>query len=337
MPQAPEVRLSSHAEIEARAADWIAARDGARWDAAQQDALDTWLGAATAHRVAYLRLDAVWRDTARLRAMAPQPQAQAQQQQLVPPPAVRPLRPPSQAWRLAAGLLLALGLAGGAAVWRGAAPEVSYTVAHGARQNVRLADGSQLVLNTDTRLRSRVDARQRTVWLDRGEAYFDIAHDPAHPFVIEAGTQRITVLGTRFSVRRDKDLVRVEVVGGRVKVETVGAARPRDGAATVLGQNELVVADAEHVLVGRKSAEQIARDLSWRQGRLVLDQMTLGQAAEAFNRYNHKRLRIVDQATAELRIGGSFEVGNVEAFARLLQQGFGLTVRDGHDEILVSR
>ena len=66
-------------------------------------------------------------------------------------------------------------------------------------------------------------------------------------------------------------------------------------------------------------------------------QMTLGQAAEAFNRYNHKRLRIVDQATAELRIGGSFEVGNVEAFARLLQQGFGLTVRDGRDEILVSR
>ncbi|WGG52146.1 FecR family protein [Rugamonas sp. DEMB1] len=326
--------MSSHAEIEARAADWIAARDGARWDAAQQGALDAWLGAATAHRVAFLRLDAVWRDTARLRAMAPQPQAQQQQQQQ---PAVRPLRPQRPAWRLAAGLLLALGLAGGAAVWRGAAPELSYAVAHGARQNVRLADGSQLVLNTDTRLRSRVDARQRTVWLDRGEAYFDIAHDPAHPFVIEAGTQRITVLGTRFSVRRDKDLVRVEVVGGRVKVETVGAARPRDGAATVLGQNELVVADAEHVLVGRKSAEQIARDLSWRQGRLVLDQMTLGQAAEAFNRYNHKRLRIVDQATAELRIGGSFEVGNVEAFARLLQQGFGLTVRDGRDEILVSR
>ena len=67
--------MNQHAEIEAQAADWIARRDGPGWSAAQQSQLQAWLDLSTAHRAAFLRLDAVWRRADRLRALrAPMPQ-----------------------------------------------------------------------------------------------------------------------------------------------------------------------------------------------------------------------------------------------------------------------
>ena len=62
-----------------------------------------------------------------------------------------------------------------------------------------------------TVLRARVSAHERLVTLERGEAYFQIAHDPKHPFVVMAGDHRVTDLGTKFLVRRDNKTLEVAV------------------------------------------------------------------------------------------------------------------------------
>ncbi|HXP01185.1 MAG TPA: hypothetical protein VN813_11830, partial [Luteibacter sp.] len=62
----------------------------------------------------------------------------------------------------------------------------------------------------------------------------------------------------------------------------------------------------------------------------------LGEAATAFNRYNSRKIRILDASAANLRIGGVFDTDNVGGFARLLQSGLGLTVHESPDEITVS-
>lgn len=76
--------------------------------------------------------------------------------------------------------------------------------------------------------------------------------------------------------------------------------------------------------------------MSWREGKLVFDQVTLAKAAEQFNRYNKLQLVIADSAAAELTIGGRFDANNVQAFARLLHQGFGLGVEQTPGTIVVS-
>ncbi|QPF73457.1 iron dicitrate transport regulator FecR [Roseateles sp. DAIF2] len=323
-------------EIEARAADWIAERDRGegQLSPARQAELDTWLGAATAHRVAFLRLDRAWQRADRLRAL------QGAAPAFKPPPPLLPPRRAGWAWlarpplqHAAAGLGLAtlalvLGLN-----FIGPRPQTTdYATARGQRESVTLADGSRLTLNTATQLRTEVTPQARQVWLDSGEAFFDIAHDAQRPFVIHAGKQRVTVLGTKFSLFRDGDKLRVAVLEGRVQVQ----AEQHSGRATVLARADTALAEAGNLLVTKVSPQQLSASLGWLQGKLVLNEVSLAEAARQFNRYGSKQLVIQDAAAARIVIGGVFEAGNVEAFARLLHAGFGLQVQVEGEEIRIS-
>nr|WP_316639851.1 FecR family protein [uncultured Roseateles sp.] len=318
--------MSAAERIEAQAADWAARRDSGRWTEADQQALETWIEASLAHRVAFLRLAESWERADRLAALrSPAPQR-------APGWGERRARFSMQG--LAACLVMVVAACGVWLSWHGQGEGDRYATEVGARTQVALADGTRLTLNTDSRVRSVVGGSTRTVWLEQGEVYFDVAHDKTRPFVVMAGDRRITVLGTRFSVRQRGDQVSVLVEEGRVQLEPaeVGAgARP-----TVVTRNDAVIVDPGHMLLMKKTPEQIANELSWRQGKIVLDQLTLGEAAAEFNRYNRKKLVIMDAATAQLRIGGTFDVANVQSFALLLHQGFGLVVQEKGDEIRIS-
>ena len=321
-------------DIEARAADWIAERD--RGDgvlaAGRQAELDGWLHASVAHRVAFLRLDQAWQRADRLRALQP---AAA-----VPKVSAAPARPTprlgSWAWlaaqpapRMAAGAGLAAMLVLGVSLSRGPATS-EYATERGQRESVTLTDGSRLTLNTATQLRTAVTTQARQVWLEHGEAFFDIAHDASRPFVIHSGKQTVTVLGTRFSLFREGEQLRVEVLEGRVQVQT-GQGQP-----TILTHADAALADSGGVLVTRQSQRQLTASLGWLEGKLVFDEVSLDEAARQFNRYGSKQLVIKDEAAAHIRIGGVFDAANVEAFARLVHAGFGLDVQVRGDEIQVS-
>jgi transmembrane sensor len=315
--------------IEAHAADWIAERDRAdgHLPPERQAELDAWLTASTAHRVAFLRLDQAWHRADRLRAL------QSAAPALKPPPPRRSgwawlARPAVQ--RGAAGLSLAT-LALVAALYFGSRPQtLDYATELGQRESVTLADGSRLTLNTATQLRTAVTAQGRQVWLERGEAFFDIAHDAKHPFVIHAGRQTVTVLGTKFSLYRDGEWLHVAVLEGRVQVQGE-QSRP-----TVLTREDAGLADAGNVLVTKQSPQQLNASLGWLQGKLVFNEVSLAEAARQFNRYGRKQLVIKDDAAARIGIGGVFDSTNVDAFARLLHAGFGLQVQVEGEEIQVS-
>ena len=317
------------ATIEADAADWVARQDRGNWSEDDARALETWLACDNAHRVAYLRLQAAWDRTDRLRALNS--------------PFQTPIQRPRPLWNAQAlpiaaavgGLLLVGALAFGIT---GSLSQKTYATQLGGRETVQLADGSHLVLNTDTILKACVTKTSRLVRLDRGEAYFDVKHDPAHPFVVLAGDRRITDLGTKFSVRRDGDKVWVVVSEGRVRIEPVGpkaSIRPTLIPAVVT-RGGVAVSDAHQVLVVHQDDSQLARDLSWREGLISFNQTTLSEAASEFNRYSDKKLVVVGQAAANVRIDGAFRSDNVDSFANLLREGFGLKVEDDDNEIRIS-
>jgi transmembrane sensor len=319
------------AAIEHEAADWIAARDGEHWSEERQHALDAWLAAATAHRVAYLRLLRTWERADRLQVLrgvpAPARAAASGSQG-------RAWLPRTRGRRLGGGALATTALAallvvgGPALLQRGPAGE-THATALGQQTLVTLADGSRVTLNTDTRVRASVDERQRRVWLERGEAYFEIAHDAGRPFVVEVGRQQVTVVGTKFSVRRDGERLRVQVLEGRVRVTSAS------GATALLAAADVADATPSSLQLQHESPQALENRMGWLHGQLRLDGMTLAQAAAEFNRYNRRQLRIVDADTAAIRIGGSFEAGNVDAFARLLRAGFGLQVHEAAEVIEV--
>ncbi|QTC87450.1 FecR family protein [Brevundimonas pondensis] len=311
--------MSMRNTIEDTAAHWlIRAADGLSGE--DQTRLEAWLDAAPEHRTAYWRLEYSWEKAGRLAALrSPETLAEA----VATPPAPRRRVTPRWAIGLAAGLA-AVALAT-TVLWPRPA---SYVTDTGEQRLVALSDGSRVELNTETRLRASISADGREAWLDQGEAYFEVAHDASRPFTVHMGDRTVNVLGTRFSVKRDGDTVRVIVAEGRVRLsgpQTAHAPKP-----VILVHGDVATGDGRSILQSHTSAEKVQDHLAWRRGLLVFDQITLSDAAAEFNRYNETQLVVGDARTAEIRIGGSFEAANVEAFVRLLRSAYGLEiVRDG--------
>jgi transmembrane sensor len=305
-------------ETERLAAQWLAREDRGL---SVEDALmrDAWLAQSTLNRVAWLRLKAGWMRAERLaalRGLAPDMRKGSRPRLL-----------------LAIAACLALMVVGGALVaWNFAAKEQVFATGVGGMQAVRLADGSRMELNTSTRVHADVTPARRTVTLESGEVYFDVVHDARHPFTVYAGNRRITDLGTKFSVYRNADDVRVLVREGRVRVDILD--KPEVDAPVVAEAGHAVITRGGETLVMAKP--DIANDLSWRSGMLVFSQQPLGEAAEQFNRYNSRKI-VVEGEARKIRIGGSFKADNVDVFVLLLHQGFGLSVNDQGKRITVSR
>ncbi len=303
-------------QIEAEAASW-AARADRGLDEQEQDALETWLAQSPLHRVAYLRLMASWRRADRLAALKV--------------PGLR-RRPQSQrSLRLAlAGIAAVLVLGTGFVFWRMQAPQ-AYETAVGETRAVRLADGSSMELNTGTRVTA--DIARRQVTLNSGEVYFDVVHDAAHPFIVLAGNRRITDIGTKFSVFRNGNDVRVTVREGKVRVEALDG---QGGDPVMVPAGREVIAAGGESLVVQRPGREIEDSLAWRDGMLVFDQQPLAEVVEQFNRYNDRHIQLKPDA-GRIRIGGRFKAHNVEGFVQLLHRGFGLSVSEEDGRIMVSR
>lgn len=204
-----------------------------------------------------------------------------------------------------------------------------------------LPRGSTLQLDTATQTQVRLYRDRREVHLHSGQAMFAVLNDPQRPFHVVAGAVRITVVGTRFSVRHtgtglDAGQTVVSVEEGRVRVERLqtssdnpdGTKAPRELAATPdapadqpveLTAGQTVVADAQGHIgpVATLATNAIA---PWRGGRLSFDQTPLAQAIAEFERYGSTGLVVRDPAVAALHVGGSYSLQQWRRFAETLPQ-----------------
>ncbi|TWB15415.1 FecR family protein [Nitrospirillum amazonense] len=321
--------MMEHDPIEEQAARWLARQDAGPLDAAAKAGFDAWIATSTRHRVTYLRLEAAWQRADQLRVTRQAP--------VLPPPRASVARGPWRRWAPAMAVAAAVALVviiPALDDWPFAAGQ-KFSTGVGDRYTAHLQDGSQIELNTDTRLRASVDQTTREVRLDKGEAFFEVVHDDKHPFVVISGDLRIVDVGTKFSVRRDGDRLEVVVAEGAVVVEDM--AHPNDVAPTLVTQLSAAVAQPKAIRKSPRSEEQVRDALGWRHGTLVFTDRPLREVAAEFNRYNRKQLVVpAEGPMGDIRIGGSFEATNIDAFARLLHSGFGLKVIDDGREIRIS-
>lgn len=226
--------------VRAQAASWLLRRrDYDVWTAEDQRAFDIWLEASLAHRIAYLRLEAVWQDADRLTVLRRRSEGWGG-------PVVRGFG--SVLARIMALLVITAAIGAGVYFYFAPTAERTYATAIGERKIVTLADGSRIELNTDTSLRLSKDAKGRHVSLVKGEAFFEIAHDTAVPFVVEAGSYRVVDLGTQFSVRRDGGKLNVDLFEGSARFETSGKDHFKQ-RSIVLVPGDAVVATADSLSV----------------------------------------------------------------------------------------
>jgi transmembrane sensor len=312
-------------EVEAQAALWLERHDRDDWDAAQQEEMEVWLAASPAHRLAWLRLYAAWNYADRLVAMRrPRFSRLMSSSRKIGPAALK----------IAAACALVAAI-GAAAMNRSPAPRTqAFETPVGGHETLRLADGSRIELNTDTRIRVALGAGQRQVWLDRGEAFFDVRHNAARPFSVVTGNHRVTDLGTKFTVRAQKDSLRVALLEGRARFETDSVwNKPQ---AVLLTPGDVVVATKTSLSMERQPQRLLKDDLGWRHGMLIFDRTPLADVVEQFNRYNTKKLS-VSGAAARMKIDGTFPATNIDDFLHLARDVLGLKVERQSNVVMLSR
>ncbi|MDQ8023667.1 MAG: FecR domain-containing protein [Moraxellaceae bacterium] len=358
------------------AATWaVRRRDGL--DAEGEAALQAWLASDPRHAAAFEDMDATFGevqhlpddDVAALKAGLRAPPsatdattAQAALADVVPRalPSAAGRAPRSwlDSWldlqflfpRLAAAAMLLLVLGGGWIGWRYwwqlPVHEQTYATARGQQLGVSLPDahgnadgeGSRLHLDTATRTEVRLYRDRREVLLQDGQALFAVHRDAQRPFHVRAGSLRITVLGTRFSVRHTRTGLEagrtvVSVEEGRVRVTRVAHERVNEGdvaddpatddagsgSSLELVAGQMVVADDAGNL-GAVASIPSGAIAPWHKGRLSFDQTPLAEAIAEFERYGATGLVVRDPAVAALPVGGSYSLRQFQHFADTLPQ-----------------
>lgn len=311
-------------EARTQAAEWLERHLAGGWRDEDQAALDAWLAAAPTNRVAYLRVKSAWTKADRLAALnLPLPRRSAQVSRRLFPVLLR----------LSAGfgLLAIISLAAFNFVTRSQAQ--TFATAIGGHKLIHLRDGSSVEMNTNTAVEVIASANSRTVRILRGEVYFQIHHNAAHPFVVYAQGRRITDLGTEFLVRTHMSGLKVALISGSARLD---ASESGNRKFVLLKPGEVAIAKKDSISLAKEPLDQIVDELAWRRGMLVFRHITLASAAAEFNRYNARKL-VITNDIADLKINGTFAKGSIEAFSRSAQYALGLHVALLDHEIVLSR
>lgn len=296
------------------AAEWFAKRTaGSRTNDAAE--FNGWLTADWSNRAAYASAENIWSeldDVLEPRNHAMHPAAEAA-------PRRTPWRAP--AWGMAVAVCVALlsvtwlfARQGGEAIETGV----------GAQQIAKLEDGTLVSLNTATRLEIRYDDNERAVRFDRGEAMFEVAHDPSRPFIVSVENYRVRALGTSFVIRSDVKGTWVALIEGSVRVSGVS------GATAVLQPGERLALSGDGRGLDRPELGSLT---AWRHGELVFDRTPLVEAIFEINRYTDKPVILADPRTRHRRVTGRFRVDRSEEFAESIATLYGLEVVKRADSI----
>ncbi|WP_152228135.1 FecR domain-containing protein [Pseudomonas sp. SCB32] len=285
----------------AEALDWLMLEDD--MDAATRQRFDAWLAASEGNARAYRRVRDAWQSPLLSAAAA------RLEQRLAAPPRRRSLWKPVAATAM---LVLAVGVALQSDLLLRL--RADHLTAVGERQNLNLADGSRILLNTDTALSSRIDEQQRVAHLYRGEAYFDVAHDRSRPFEVEAGPVQVTVRGTAFAVRYLGNEAEVSVQRGEVDLRT-----PLDNARVSLSAGDSIRVGPQGFGERQHSVEQQSQ-LAWVKGRMVFENCPLSQVLAELRRYYPGWIVNTNERLENVSVTGNWRLDDPLGVARSLAQ-----------------
>jgi transmembrane sensor len=334
--------------IDEVAAEWVVRLGSDQRTHADEEAFRAWLEQDPAHAQAYADCAVLWDAVGEFVSTS---EAHTM---------LKPLRTPAPVERRFSRRVVVFGAVGtvlavaagliGPLLMNGAS---TVQTAVGEQRRVQLADGSDVFLNTDTKLRVKLMATQRLIFLDRGQAFFEVAKDNNRPFRVFAGRTEVRALGTAFEVRRIGDGIQVTLEEGKVAIyrgedgssETLGAptttatspdTSPSRGTserlAVLTPGEQAVFKSKEPVAIGKVD---LAKTQAWRYGRMILDNALLGDVIADLNRYGGVQIILADPRLAGIRVSGVFHTGRPEDFVESVTAAFPVKITRKDEQTIV--
>lgn len=321
--------------IDEAAALWAARTDGAHLTPDEQKELDTWLAGDSRRLGAYAKARAVVVQVRRARALGPDALADR-----APPQVHHPGRRAFLTWGASAAAVAGVSVTAWSVL---SSKGQRFTTRRGEVRLIPLGDGSSVTLNTASRISVVFEAARYVVTLLEGEALFSVASDRgagraqagSRPFVIEAGDAVITALSSQFLVSRlGAEPVRVLVRNGEVAVRRrYHLADP----SLHMGANSRIDLGAGALTARSVAADEVARELIWREGMLSFEDVPLDRAVAQFARYSDIHIVLDDPALKAETVTGLFSANDPEGFARAVAGTLDLRLRRDGTAVRLSR
>ena len=319
------ITQDSRRRARAEASVWIVRLHGAHRTPELEAGFRRWLAANPDNAAEFERVTAVW-EAAPHASIVGLPRVVHKES----------ASPNQRRWAIAATLLLVV--AAGIFLDYRLRSDPEYVTAIGEQRTVPLDDGTRIALNSNSEVKIEFTDSKRTVRLLRGEAFFEVAHNQSRPFVVIAGDNQVTAVGTAFEVRYEPDHIDVTLVEGKVNVtstaERLGPAASVSSSLSGLGKlssSGYAMTAGERVRIAKGApaivdAPRVDAVTAWRRGEVMLDDTPLTDAIAEMNRYSKNALVIDESRIATLHVSGIYHTGDSEGFAQTVAQLYGLRV-----------
>jgi transmembrane sensor len=190
-------------------------------------------------------------------------------------------------------------------------------------KTIPLPDGSTAMLGPDSAIGIDYTDDRRSIDLLAGMAYFEVAEDPARPFMVVSGGLLATALGTAFDVSNDAGVVSVSVDHGLVEARASGLSL---SGVERLGAGEWLAFDLSSHRLNRGSREafQIA---AWRTGMIVAEKESVSALVARISRWQRGNVVIADPYLGSRVVSGVFDLSDPLRAIDAVVRPFGAKVR----------
>lgn len=291
IPSAEETRLRQEAVT------WVIRLQGRCLLPEERRAFDDWHAQSAAHAQMFQRISILWDDPDLRAAAVHAAETASSILSGSRPAASRRWVPDAAALAASVVLLVMAALYVDVATWL----QTDYRTAVGERRTIELPDRSIMTLNTQSAVALSFNGRARHIRLVKGEAFFQVQHDPDRPFVVETAQSATRAVGTAFVVRAGEARDRVTVLEGIVEVGVAGAQ------ARVSAGSQI---EAAMGAVGQPRSVDLQTVSGWLRGRLVVDGVPLAQVLDEVRRYYPGMIVVWSPQVGDIHVTGTYDIDN---------------------------
>ncbi len=287
---------------------WI--RESAEHEKEYEDMKKIWEWSGASDESPEVDVDRAWADFKKLRDTQPQ--------QTVVVKEIKRSRS-WKPWTVAAAIITLLLSSAGILRWTLSTDMT--LVSNDALQQAGLPDGSTVYLNKQTALDYKKGwlAKERTVVLSKGEAFFDVKRDTTQPFVIQSGNSKITVLGTSFHVRRADGETEVIVSSGSVRVDHGG------NSVRLKPNDRVLIQDTARTKVKVDTVEDQLYKYYIHQ-EFIFENTPLSRVFDVLGKAFDKKFVVVNDRDKVLRYTASFERQTLNEMLDVILKTFELKI-----------
>lgn len=332
-----------------QASDWIAKFDKGL-SATEEDEFKAWLSESDENHTVFMDMAKLWDQMDTLSRLA----------DICPDAAKSSSSLQRYSWSIAASVFLAIAVA----TWSyfdtvvresptatvTMASKSVYETAIGEQSTFRLMDGTQIMLNTNSRVSVNFTTNNRFLYLERGEMHVSVAHDRSRRLSVIVGGRVVQAVGTEFNIEiTGENSIELVVTEGVVMVgilehpiDETASQEPlilTPSAALVSAGQEVVIDSTDDALEAVVAEDidsgEIAVKLSWRQGNLIFRGESLEDAVLEIGRYTEVQFVFLDEESKKIRVAGLFKAGDVDGLLTALRQNFNISYEWVADDKIV--